>query len=262
VARYRLRYQNHEIEVPPGEFAVGRSAECQLTLDDPLVSRRHALFHASPRKLSVEDLGSRNGVKLNGTRIAGEVELSPGDVVTVGSEEFTVEVISGESQTKLPRKAAVTMTGPAPDANVLVGGGGALALLSGVVDKALAMGRVDEAERILSNLLAETLTGLQTGKRDASTLPDAAKYALTLAAQTGKASWIDWVFSAYHAAHKMLPASTVDELYNLVRKTKFAMTPALRAYLDGIRNTADQLSPTERFVLQRLEGLVRVVLAS
>ncbi|MCU0686326.1 MAG: FHA domain-containing protein, partial [Polyangiaceae bacterium] len=40
--RYRLRYLQHNLELSPGQFLIGRSTDCQLSVDDPLVSRRHA----------------------------------------------------------------------------------------------------------------------------------------------------------------------------------------------------------------------------
>ena len=42
--RFRLRYLQHDLELNEGTFAVGRNVSCQLSLDDPLVSRRHAVF--------------------------------------------------------------------------------------------------------------------------------------------------------------------------------------------------------------------------
>ena len=39
---FRLRHLQHNLELNQGEFFIGRSAECQLALDDPLVSREHA----------------------------------------------------------------------------------------------------------------------------------------------------------------------------------------------------------------------------
>ena len=48
---FRLRYMAHDLELPIGEFVVGRSTECQLSLDDPLVARYWWL-------LPLEDLAS------------------------------------------------------------------------------------------------------------------------------------------------------------------------------------------------------------
>ena len=42
--QFRLRYRAHDIELLPGEFVIGRSEDCQLSLDDAMISRRHALL--------------------------------------------------------------------------------------------------------------------------------------------------------------------------------------------------------------------------
>src|SRR5580700_11270934 len=88
--RFRLRYLHHDLELTEGQFVVGRSAGCQLSLDDPLVSRRHALLVVSREGVTVEDLGSRNGVVVNGERIAGVRLVSAGDKILIGSQELTV----------------------------------------------------------------------------------------------------------------------------------------------------------------------------
>jgi predicted component of type VI protein secretion system len=89
---FRLRYLAHDLELPLGEFVVGRSTECQLSVDDPLVSRRHAVLKVRRDGVTVQDLGSRNGVVVNGTKITGERELEAGDKVTIGSQEMTLHV--------------------------------------------------------------------------------------------------------------------------------------------------------------------------
>jgi predicted component of type VI protein secretion system len=92
---YRLRYLAHDLELPIGEFVVGRSTECQLSLDDPLVSRRHAVLRVRRDGVSVQDFGSRNGVLVNGTKIVGERELSAGDRVGIGSQEMVLHAAEG-----------------------------------------------------------------------------------------------------------------------------------------------------------------------
>src|SRR3954469_6657995 len=87
---YRLRYLAHVLELPIGEFVVGRSTDCQLSLDDPLVSRRHAVLRVGRDVVTVQDLGSRNGVLVNGTKIEGERELAAGDRVGIGSQEMVL----------------------------------------------------------------------------------------------------------------------------------------------------------------------------
>jgi hypothetical protein len=64
-------------------IVVGRDPTCDLSEADPLLSRRHAEFSISGDDIVVRDLGSRNGIYINGTRIA-EGTLQSGDVVRVG----------------------------------------------------------------------------------------------------------------------------------------------------------------------------------
>lgn len=69
------------------ELFVGREDQ-QLTVDDPEISRRHAVLRASVEGVTIEDLGSRNGTLVNGERINGTTALSHGDVVRFGTTSF------------------------------------------------------------------------------------------------------------------------------------------------------------------------------
>jgi class 3 adenylate cyclase len=71
------------------QLVVGR-LNADITIEDPLLSRRHALIRPSEGSVEIEDLGSLNGTWVNGERIAGTRRLGAGDVVTVGTT--TIEV--------------------------------------------------------------------------------------------------------------------------------------------------------------------------
>ncbi len=70
---------------------VGRSRDCDLVLDDPNVSRHHAELRREGDGWTVADMGSTNGIKVNGRRVE-RAELSPGDRVTFGLIELSFEV--------------------------------------------------------------------------------------------------------------------------------------------------------------------------
>jgi hypothetical protein len=70
---------------------IGRSRECDIQLADPNTSRRHAELRRDGRGWSVVDLGSTNGVKLNGRRV-DQAALEPGDRITLGLTELTYEL--------------------------------------------------------------------------------------------------------------------------------------------------------------------------
>jgi hypothetical protein len=71
-------------------FVIGRSRECDLVLDDPNVSRRHAELRREDGGWAVRDLGSTNGIKVNGRRSPGG-RLQPGDEITLGVSRLTFE---------------------------------------------------------------------------------------------------------------------------------------------------------------------------
>ena len=71
---------------------IGRSKEVECVLRDPNVSRRHAELRRSPTgDWTIVDLGSTNGIKVNGRRVSS-TRLSPGDQVTVGTTTFLFDI--------------------------------------------------------------------------------------------------------------------------------------------------------------------------
>ena len=85
-----LTLDGREIVLLPGVFFIGRGEDADLRLDDPGVSRRHAALRVTGDDAEVEDLGSRNGLLLNGRAVRGVEPLEPGDVLTIGEHELRV----------------------------------------------------------------------------------------------------------------------------------------------------------------------------
>lgn len=80
----------------PARVLVGKSSVCELSLDDPMVSRRHAAFELSGVRLCVTDLGSTNGTVVNGVSV--EVAyLSGGESLRIGSTTLRVELRAGST---------------------------------------------------------------------------------------------------------------------------------------------------------------------
>ncbi|HEX8791432.1 MAG TPA: sigma 54-interacting transcriptional regulator [Polyangiaceae bacterium] len=78
-------------ETQPPTVLVGKSPACELRLDDPLVSRRHASIEIGPQSLRIRDLGSTNGTLVNGVRIV-EAILRGGETIVVGTITLRVDV--------------------------------------------------------------------------------------------------------------------------------------------------------------------------
>lgn len=71
------------------EFLIGRVENADLYLDDPNVSRKHARLKREWNELLIEDLGSKNGVVVNGRKIALPTRLRDSDEVYLGSVRLT-----------------------------------------------------------------------------------------------------------------------------------------------------------------------------
>lgn len=70
--------------------SIGRSKECDVTLDDASVSRRHAEVHVEDGGVWILDLGSTNGTEVNGAR-ARRTQLEHGDRILIGQTELRFE---------------------------------------------------------------------------------------------------------------------------------------------------------------------------
>ena len=176
MARYRLRFQLQEIDLSPGVTILGRSPECQLTIEDPLVSRQHAQITIEAAQIFFEDLGSRNGSRVNGVLAKGKVPLQDGDRLRVGTLEIVFCKISSErsgpsnrktgfllycANCKLPyaeEMVACPHCGSqerTEEEQTLTGVKGedhsswALLLVVDVLDRAVSAGRLSDAERMM-----------------------------------------------------------------------------------------------------------------
>jgi hypothetical protein len=78
--------------VPPGGAMIGRSRDCDIVLDDSNVSRRHAEITPGGQGWRIQDLGSTNGVRVNGRQVEGPHPLESGDRVELGTVSVTFEV--------------------------------------------------------------------------------------------------------------------------------------------------------------------------
>jgi Protein of unknown function (DUF3662)/FHA domain len=80
------------LPVPSKGATIGRSRDCDIVLDDTGISRRHAEIRQGADGWTVADLGSTNGVRLNGRALRGAQPLHAGDHVELGSTEIVFEL--------------------------------------------------------------------------------------------------------------------------------------------------------------------------
>jgi hypothetical protein len=75
-------------DVKQRRVVLGRSRDCDIQVNDSNVSRRHAELRQEGASYWIVDLGSTNGLEVNGKRVK-RAQLNDGDTITLGSTEVT-----------------------------------------------------------------------------------------------------------------------------------------------------------------------------
>ena len=301
MARFRLRYRSTDLDLSLGDFVIGRSSRSNLALSDALVSRKHATLHVGLEQVSIEDHGSRNGVVVNGLRIEGSRELMHMDRVFIGAQELMMidaeqitdkmggqkyvvcddcGAISGAAKRHCgdcgrrldPATGDTSKDWSSVNATESTWSDDTrpvrkLEVIGGIAAKAIKLGRMDEAERVLLPHLDELLERAMqhrpladSAEEDSDALFEKATgFALSLAHGPRGGTWIDWVFRFHTANERIMSEETVDVLHELVRKQGYRQPRYVRAYLQVIGKQSTTCSSGERFRIGRVQGLARVV---
>jgi DNA-binding winged helix-turn-helix (wHTH) protein len=98
--QFRLFGVRGEIPLRDGENVLGRDQEAVVWIDSPLSSRRHARIVVAEGRATLEDLGSKNGTRLNGKRLSSPTVLADRDEVRIGDVVLTFRVLPGAASTK------------------------------------------------------------------------------------------------------------------------------------------------------------------
>jgi len=259
VEKLALAFKGRELPLDGAELIIGRSSKCDVVLDSVLVSRRHARILILQGRVLVEDMGSRNGVFLNSRQVESAMEMSVGDFLVVGDQQFQL-VLARKSSLPPPRSSEIEAPRSVSEPDVGTRSASAFELLAGVVDKALTAGRGEEAERLLSGHIRRVMAEVQRGVRQpANVSAQAAGYAIKLARANNKPSWLDFAVQLYSELGQPMSLQLVDELYEAVRRVDGCRSEAVREYVAMLRLQVSRLSPAERFVLERLESLERLM---
>jgi hypothetical protein len=83
-----LTFDGKRQEVRQRRVVIGRSRDCDIQLSDANASRRHAELRQEGASYWIVDLGSTNGMEVNGRRVK-RAKLRDGDTITIGSTNIT-----------------------------------------------------------------------------------------------------------------------------------------------------------------------------
>ncbi len=91
---FALSYGGRDIPLSEGDIVLGRSRGCGVRVDEDSVSRSHALLSLHGDEAQVRDLGSSNGLFVNGKRVNKETILKNGDSIGLGSAVLSFVAIA------------------------------------------------------------------------------------------------------------------------------------------------------------------------
>lgn len=109
---------SHSVTVAGKGVSIGRHPENTFPIDDGLASRYHCVIEPTGSAaegtdgIVLKDLGSRNGTKLNGERIAEDTLLADGDVIRVGKHEFTVHAEASLKERQIEARSKAPLKDP------------------------------------------------------------------------------------------------------------------------------------------------------
>jgi len=228
-----------------GEFLLGRGLFCDVVIDGPSVSRQHARILIRGGSTTVSDLGSRNGVHVNGEVAWREHPLSDGDVLKLGSEEILVtfepmgtaedrdSVHGEETQTSTFR---ADLTDEPPNSRRLDDAAIAVRLAR----RALEAGDVVDADRLLRPQMWVLLRDLSARRRvDVSTLDAAVDLALQLAAAGPAVQWLESAVALLAARREPLGETLFERLRAVIRRLAPVETSGLVEYERALLSTTD-----------------------
>jgi len=89
------------LELPNTVTVIGRRSDCDLRIPLPSVSRRHCQISTDNDVLTVRDLGSKNGILVNG-RDVKEAQLNAGDALQIGPLTFIIQIDGKPENPSLP----------------------------------------------------------------------------------------------------------------------------------------------------------------
>lgn len=259
-----------EHELRAGSLLIGRLTECDVIIDEVLVSRMHARVYVSTEGVTLEDLHSTNGVFVNGQRIVHAVSLNVGDHALIGSREVTFTEIGTDPAPPLssqapPSASVIAEPKTAPGLPLegaspipITARADALELLGTLARRLANEHKAEQAPRMLGPHLKGILRGAHAGLVVPESLSLlASEYAIDLAHWTTDTNWLDYVIELHLVTKRLLPASLIAALQRSERWVGAMDRPLLEYYLASFAPRAKELTRAEKASLSVLRRIAK-----
>jgi hypothetical protein len=284
VTRFRLRFLLQEFDLAGPEIVIGRSPDCHITIEDPLISRRHARVVIQDDEATLHDLGSRNGVRLNGRLLKSSQQvLKEGDRIRIGTQELVFTIVQSEQRAARPTgymRVCNSCSTPYPEGSPQCPHCGAppmteedtmsglaaepkrswtFQLLGEVIERALTSAKALDAERLMRRAAKEVDERLGAGERlDPAHIAMIAQFAVRLARLVGGSEWVAWALTLHRRQGLMLSEEVIDRIEELDLESFPDAEAVLDSYIAWFRSQSAGARPsTEQARLARLEQLRR-----
>lgn len=265
-------WRGGQYELTEGSLLIGRCQECDLMLNEPLVSRLHARVRVEGDRVGIEDLHSTNGVYLRGERIAHYATLREGDRVLIGDHEIAFFRLLDEAAPESGVGAAQPARGdgratpvdtdvavPAPPPTTTRAA--AMEVIGNVARGFAREGRAEEAARVLIPHLKRILRGASSGLEVPEPLNErASQYAMDVAVWTANAAWLDYVVELHVATRRVMSHSAILAVQRAERWLGAIDRVLLQYYIESCAPRAASLSDDEQLRLRLLERLLNAAL--
>lgn len=246
VAVFRCRGRDRCLA--PGEYVLGRAPTCDIVVPSARASRNHARLHVEEHRVSIEDLGSANGVLVNGRRITARCGLATGDRIVIGDDELEFRDIGAPSpalertlvgvQALIPEPPPdhVVVSGTYPSARAQESEHSGFSLVGAMADRALSSRRPQDAVNILRHRLLSVLEDAKRGERVPPGMRQAAlEYACKLALATRDGKWVEYVLDLLTSLVMPCPENVADPFAAAARSVSSFDRGLLERYIRSLR---------------------------
>lgn len=252
---WTLHCDGRVVPLAPGRHVLGRSTECEISLDDQLVSRRHAELIVEGERVILRDLESRNGVLHAYRRVppGAEIELADGATFVVGGTNLLLRRAGSGVQRRM-RTVEI-----APHPTGFEGSTAAPVLYEKFLSEAersLERGDIDRCATA-THLLLESLGGaLRSGlPPETPAIEKSSRLALQLAELRG-VEWVDLMLAMFGESSLVLSVHAITTLQRLFEERDWR-SAELERYVARVRPVLDGTGPRASALLMQLDGLLR-----
>lgn len=215
---------------------------------------------------TIEDLGSRNGVIVDGAPVVSRFELKDGNRIRIGNQEVQVRVSKDLAPTARDRADTPLSVSPSQSEGrrFLVETMAQEPTRTGAspseffkaaerADQAIAAGDAIEAESIIGRRLNDVLASMRAGARLDVRIPRmASTHALRLAQTRRSPYWIKYLFELYSALEVLMPREIVDGLHKLASTVGPIDMRAVDAYVAILSRSEGDMDAQEKGLLRRI----------